>query len=71
MDTLQAIQTKRGLYEKKRRKRWLWFKNRGLQEMYFDRFKVYNIPIPPVIKLAWWRKVIINIQKFLYNLFKN
>lgn len=33
----QAIQTKRGIYERKRRKIYLWFVKRGLIQKYFAR----------------------------------
>jgi len=68
---LQQIQAKRGFYGRRRRKRWLWFKNRGLEDLYSDRFKTQTPK--PVVEIAqesaWWRKLIISIQKFFYNLF--
>lgn len=69
MEKLQQIQTKRGIKERKRRKRWLWFKNRGLTDLYTNRFKTSKPVVAPTIKLVWWRKTIFNIQKFFYNLF--
>jgi len=74
MDKLQQIQTKSGAYERKRHKKYLWFKNRGLLEIYFHRFDVKIItPISsPAIsfvdRLSWWRKIIYYIQRFFYNL---
>lgn len=70
MEILQKIQTKRGAYERKRHKKYLWFKNRGLLELYFNRFNK-KLPKEAVViyKLVWWKKIIISIQKFFYNLF--
>lgn len=64
---------KRGIYERFRKKRWLRFRNRGLEILYFNRFKkqvpTQEMPIMPFIKrLSWWEKVIFYIQKFLYKL---
>ena len=59
---------KRGAYERWRRKRWLWFKNRELQEQYMNRFNQKQESIYIASKLVWWRRIIISIQKFFYNL---
>lgn len=40
----QRIRKKRGLYERWRRKRWLWFKHTGRTHFYFSRF------IKPVVR---------------------
>lgn len=73
---LQQIQTKRGAYERKRRKRWLYFKNTGRLDLYyakrlnaikkereklFEQLKKRRMPL--------WRRVIISIERFFYNVF--
>ena len=69
MNKLQQIQTKRGAYERKRHKKYLWFKNRGLLDYYFNRFeKKVEKPIVITHKIKWWRKIIMSIQRLFYNL---
>ena len=75
MQNLRQIH--RGLMEKKRLKRWKFFKNRGLQEQYTNRFKEKPVELKDVLeeikvpeipkKLVWWRKIIDNIKKFFRN----
>ena len=79
---INTRQIKRGIYERFRKKRWLWFKNRGLETLYFNRFKEMEVSnnstwqpkedefVGAVNKLVWWRRIIYYIQKFIYNLFK-
>lgn len=69
MEEIQQRQIKRALYERKRHKKYLWFKNRGLLSAYFSRFKFNKIPdkLPDKLsekvipKMVWWRKLIVDI----------
>jgi len=78
MDNVRQI--KRGIYERFRRKRWLWFKSRGLEDLYLNRFNKMEISndstwqpeetesVGVVNNLVWWRKIIYYIQGLIYKL---
>jgi hypothetical protein len=69
---MQEISEKRGAYERKRRKIWLWYKNRGLISFYYKRKKINDREVNPEIKvkfekekLNFWRMILNFIKCFL------
>jgi len=56
MKTLENIKRKRSLYEKKRRKRYLWLKHLGLYGVKpVPKIKIENIETK---EISWWRKLL-------------
>jgi len=58
----QKIQEKRGEYERKRRKKYLYFKHIGRLDLYEKRKTLKLAKAKPIKKSSWWRS--------LFSLFK-
>jgi len=54
----QKINTKRGLQERKRRKRWLYFKNTGRKDLYYSRKKEIQRSFESPKMESWWKRMI-------------
>ena len=61
---------KRCAYERWRRERWLWFKNRRLVSLYFNRHKEYDSIMPIKSIVPDKLEIKINLWKKIFNWFK-
>ncbi len=67
----QRIKEERGIYARKRHKKYLWFKVRRLINLYFTRkLKPEKIKPTMVLKLSFWQRVV-NWFKKLFRVLKN
>ena len=66
MNTQREI--KRGLYERKRRKKFLYFKHINRLDLYYGIQRKKPVEVIQKRKMVWWRRIIISIQRFFFNL---